>query len=459
MDIQFYNTLTHEKAKFIPINGSTVGMYSCGPTVYNYAHIGNLRSYVFADTVKRTLIHFGYNVNHVMNITDIGHLTSDADDGEDKMMKGLRREGKPITLEAMKEMAVFYKDRFMEDLQSLNIIFPNTVPFASDHIKEEAELVEKLLEKGYAYKTSDTIYFDVSKFPDYWNLSGNKPKAENLESRIGENLEKRNPYDFALWKFGGDLGYQSKIGTGFPGWHIECSAMSMKYLGEQLDIHTGGIDHIPVHHTNEIAQSECATGKKPFAKVWMHHEHVNIGADKMAKSGGNFITLRTLIEKNIHPIAYRLWLLMGNYRTQMNFSYESLSGAQNALEKLYNHFLDLGDDKGTANVEYVVKFDALIADDLNTPQATALLWELVKDDAVSNADKKATLLVFDTVLGLGLSTLKKDVAPDEVMNLVSLREEARKNKDFAKSDEFRSKILEFGYEVKDTPDGPKVYKQ
>ena len=456
MDIKLYNTLTREKELFAPNDPQNVGFYSCGPTVYNFAHIGNLRSYVFADTLKRTLQYFGYKVNHVMNITDIGHLTSDADDGEDKMMKGLRREGKDITLESMKELAVFYKDRFMEDLSSLNIIYPNEVPFASDNITEEAELVSKLLEKGFAYQTPDTIYFDVSKFPDYWNLSGHKPETENTEARVEKDPYKKNPFDFALWKFGGGLGFESKLGVGFPGWHIECSAMAMKYLGEQIDIHTGGIDHIPVHHTNEIAQSECASGKTPFVKIWMHHEHINLSGEKMAKSGDNFVTLRTLIEKDINPISYRLWLLMGNYRTKMNFSFESIFGTQTALEKLYNFFLDLGLENGKIDELYISKFKELIADDLNTPSVVALMWELVKDESVSADSKKSTLLEFDKVLGLGLSSLKIDTIPEEVLNLVGLREEARQNKDFDKSDELRSGILSLGYEVKDTSSGPKV---
>lgn len=459
--IQFYNTLTREKENFTPINPPSVGFYSCGPTVYNYAHIGNLRAYVFADILQKTLEYCGYKVKRVMNITDIGHLSSDADDGEDKMVKGLKRDNKPFTLEAMKELAIFYKDKFMEDMVAMNVKIPDITPFASDHIKEDVEIIQKLLEKGFAYKTSDGIYFEIAKFPEYWNLFGKKESPENkTESRIGENKEKKNQTDFVLWKLSDKdgLGYETKIGKGFPGWHIECSAMSIKYLGEQFDIHTGGIDHIPVHHPNEIAQSECATGKKPFVKYWMHNEHIDMGGTKMAKSEGNFITLRTVMEKNINPLAYRLWLLMGHYRTKMNFNWEALEGAETALKRLYGFYLDLGNTIGEIHQEYKNKFTAYLGDDLDTPRALTLLWNVMKDENMSDADKKATVLDFDKVLGLGFENLKEEEIPENVLGLAKEREQARKDKDFKKSDELRDKISSLGYEVKDTSEGQKIIK-
>lgn len=461
MPVKFYNTLTREKEVFTPINPPHVGFYSCGPTVYNYAHIGNLRSYVFADILQKTLENAGYKVKRVMNITDIGHLTSDGDDGEDKMAKGLKREGKPFTFEAMKEMAIFYKDRFMEDLMALNVKTPDIIPFASDHIKEDVDMIKKLLEKGYAYKTSDGIYFEISKFPDYFNLSGKKEGLkEKTESRVKENIEKRNQADFVLWKFcdKNSLGYETKIGKGFPGWHIECSAMSIKYLDEQFDIHTGGIDHIPVHHPNEIAQSESATGKKPFVRIWMHNEHVDVSGAKMAKSGENFFTLRTLIEKGINPIAYRFWLLMAHYRTKMNFNWDALEGAETALKRLYGLYLELGSDMGKIHQEYRNKFKEYMEDDLDTPRALSLLWDVIKDENMSSGDKKTTILDFDKVLGLGFENLKQEKIPREINKLVQKREEARENKDFKKSDELRKEINSLGYEVKDTTTGQKISK-
>ncbi len=454
--IKFYNTLTREKEIFTPINPPNVGFYSCGPTVYSYAHIGNLRAYIFADILQKTLEYSDYKVNRVMNITDIGHLSSDADSGEDKMTKGLLREGKELTLKNMRKLAEFYTEKFKEDLRALNIEIPKTICFASDYIKEDVELIKKLEEKEYTYKTSDGIYFDTSKMSDYGILWGGKRDWNKEGARVIENSEKKNGEDFALWKFNSKIGFESPWGTGFPGWHIECSAMSMKFLGEQFDIHTAGIDLIPTHHTNEIAQSECATSKKPFVKYWMHNEHIDMGGAKMAKSDGNFITLRTLIEKNINPLAYRFWLLMGHYRTKMNFNYEALEGAETALKRLYALYLGLGEEVGSIHQEYQNKFKEFIEDDLDTPRALSLLWDVLKDGNMTNADKKATILDFDKVLGLGFENLKEEKIPAEILKLVEEREEARKNKDFKKSDELRDKINSLGYEVKDTGEGQKI---
>lgn len=462
MPLKFYNTLTREKEEFVPIDKNEVRMYTCGPTVYNYVHIGNLRSYVFADILRKTLLYSGFNVKQVINITDIGHLTSDADAGEDKMTKGLLREGKELNLKNMRELAEFYTERFKEDIQKLNIQMPDGLYFASDYVKEDIELIQKLESKGYTYNTSDGIYFDTEKFPDYGKLMGKENlKQDTLEARIIENTEKKNLIDFALWKFDSKLGFESPFGLGFPGWHIECSAMGIKFLGEQFDIHTGGIDHIPVHHTNEIAQSECATGKAPFVKFWMHHEFVDTGGQKMAKSGDNFLRLKSVIERKILPITYRFWLLMANYHTKMNFSWEALEASQVALKRLYHLYSDLGEETGKVSEQYKQKFQKYIEDDLDTPRALTVLWDLIKDENISNADKKATVLDFDKVLGLGFESLTREIEEgisEEIKSLLAERELARKNKNFKKSDELRSQINQLGYEVKDTEEGQRVSK-
>ncbi|KKQ06939.1 MAG: Cysteine-tRNA ligase [Parcubacteria group bacterium GW2011_GWB1_36_5] len=456
--IQLYNTLTHKKENFSPINKEEILMYSCGPTVYNYAHIGNLRAYVFTDLLCRTIRYSGLKLKQVMNITDVGHLTSDADSGEDKMTKGLLREGKELTLQNMRGLAEFYTEKFKKDLQKLNIQMPNGMYFASDYIKEDTDLIKRLEKKGYTYKTKDGIYFDISKMPDYGILRGGILSKKETRTRITENIEKKNPEDFVLWKFDSKIGFPSPWGQGFPGWHIECSAMSLKFLGEQFDIHTGGIDHVTIHHTNEIAQSECATDKKPFVRFWMHNEHVDFSGAKMAKSGTNFLTLNSIIEKNINPIAYRFWLLMANYRTKVNFVWEALKGAETALKRLYGLYLELGNDIGQVHKEYQGKFKEYIEDDLDTPRALSLLWDVLKDENMSPADKKATILDFDKVLGLGFADLKEEKIPEEVTKLVKAREQARQNKDFKRSDELRKEINALNYEVKDTAEGQKVSK-
>ena len=457
--IQFYNTLSRKKEIFTPINKDEVRMYTCGPTVYDYAHIGNLRSYVFADVLCRTLKYNGLKVKQIMNITDIGHLSSDADSGEDKMTKGLLREGKELNLKNMRGLAEFYAEKFKKDLKKLNVQMPEGFYFASDYVREDIELVQKLEEKKYTYKINDGIYFDTSKMPDYGILWGSIRNKEESRSRIVENPEKKNPEDFALWKFNSKIGFPSLWGQGFPGWHIECSAMGMKFLGEQFDIHTGGIDLIPTHHTNEIAQSECATGKKPFVKFWMHSEFVDTGGIKMSKSENNFLRLESLIAKNINPITYRFWLLMANYRTKVNFVWEALEGAEIALKRLYGLYLALEEDKtGKVHKEYQNKLKEYVSNDLDTPRGLSLLWDVFKDPNISDADKKATILDFDKVFGLGFENLKEEKIPAKIEKLAEEREQARLNKDFKKSDELRAKINDLGYEVKDTPDGQKISK-
>jgi cysteinyl-tRNA synthetase len=437
-------------------------MYSCGPTVYDYAHIGNLRAYVFTDTLRKTLEYLGYKVHQIMNITDIGHLSSDADSGDDKMTKGLLREGKELNLKNMRELAEFYTEKFKNDLKSLNIELPNGLYFASDYVEDDVILIKKLEEKNYTYKTSDGIYFDTSKMPGYGVLWGGKRIHDEEETRIEKNIEKKNPEDFAVWKFNDKIGFPSPWGQGFPGWHIECSTMGIKFLGEQFDIHTGGIEHIDVHHTNEIAQSECATGKKPFVRFWMHNEWILFGDKKIAKSDGTFIKLNDLKEKNINPIAYRFLILMANYGSKMNFNWEALEGAETALKRLYGLYNGLGSDIGNINEDYKNKFKEYLEDDLNTPRALTVLWDLIKDDKISNRDKKATALDFDKVLGLDFEQIEKiskeEIIPSDVIKLAEEREEARKNKDYKKSDELRAKINSLGYEVKDSPEGYKINK-
>ncbi|OGI60793.1 hypothetical protein A2814_00145 [Candidatus Nomurabacteria bacterium RIFCSPHIGHO2_01_FULL_38_19] len=458
MPIKFYNTLTRKKEEFSPIHKKEVLFYSCGPTVYDYAHIGNLRSFVFADILQKTLEYSGYKVKRVMNITDIGHLSSDADSGEDKMTKGLLREGKKLTLKNMRELAEFYTEKFKEDLRALNIEIPENIYYASDYVKEDIELVQKLEEKGYIYKTSDGIYFDTSKMPDYGILWGGTKSQKESQARISENPEKKNLEDFALWKFNSRLGFESPWGKGFPGWHIECSAMGIKFLGEQFDIHTGGIDLISTHHTNEIAQSECATGKKPFVRFWMHNEFVDTGGEKMAKSQGDFLRLKSLVGKNISPITYRFWLLMASYRTKVNFNWEALEGAETALKRLYALYTEFGISIGKINKEYQDKFKEQVQDDLDTSRALVVLWDVIKDENIFKADRKATVLDFDKVLGLGFKNLKEEKIPEEIEEIMKKREEARKKNDWEESDRLRQASIVGGYSIDDTTSGQKPRK-
>ena len=451
--IYLFNTLGREKEKFVPIKRKEVGMYSCGPTVYNYMHVGNLRAYVFADTLKRVLQYNGYKVKHIMNVTDIGHLTSDSDDGEDKMVKALKREGKEMTLKNLRSIADFYFEKFKDDFEKINVIPPEKYIFASDEIPAQVKLIETLLEKGFAYKISDGIYFDTEKLQDYGRLGG---ANSEMESRIALNTEKRNPRDFALWKFADQsigIGFEASFGKGFPGWHIECSAMSMKYLGDTFDIHTGGIDHIPVHHNNEIAQSEAATGKL-LANYWMHNNHITIGENKMAKSGENFLTLNNLIEKGISPLAYRYWLLQSRYSTRMDFSLEAIKAAQTAFERLVMNIKNIN-GIGKINSKYKNKFLKAINDDLDTPKALAIAWEILKDSSLSNEDKKATILDFDKVFGLRLLEAKKIEIkiPSDIQELLDERKLAKENKDWIKADEIRKNIENKGFSIKDLKGG------
>lgn len=450
MALKIYNTLTRAKEEFSPLDPKEVKMYTCGPTVYNYAHIGNYRAYICADILKRALMYSGYNVLHIMNLTDV----------DDKTIRDSQKENKTL-----KQFTEFYSEKFFEDMNSLNTLPPEQFTKATNNIDAMVTLVLKLIEKDLAYKSEDgSVYFNIRKFNHYGQLSNIvlEEQKENALGRIkNDEYEKDNVQDFALWKAwdetDGDVFWETALGKGRPGWHIECSAMSMKFLGEQIDIHTGGVDLIFPHHENEIAQSEGAT-EKQFVKYWLHNEWLLVDGKKMAKSAGNFYTLRDIIAKNINPVAYRFWLLMAHYRTRVNFVLDTVEGAETALKRLYGLYKDLGEEIGVVAESYKEKFEAFIQDDLDTPQAISLMWELIKDDTVSNKDKKATLLDFDKVLGLGLKDLKEENIPEEVSILAKAREEARVNKDFKLSDELRAKINSLGYEVKDTDGGQKISK-
>lgn len=457
-EITIFNTLTGQKEVMKPLKEGHVSMYNCGPTVYDHAHIGNLRSFVFADTLRRTLELSDYEVKQVINITDVGHLSGDGDEGEDKMTKAILREGKTLNLSSMKEVGDFYTNRFREDLASLNIKMPSEIPKASENIKEDIEIIERLEKNGFTYKTSDGIYFDISKFPKYGMLGNIKIESLKEGARVSINAEKRNPRDFCLWKFNEKIGWMSPWGNGFPGWHIECSAMSRKYLGQPFDIHTGGIDLIPIHHNNEIAQSESAFGI-PLARYWMHSAFLKLGESKMAKSDGNLIILKTLIEHSISPLAYRYWLLTAHYRSPISFSYEAVSASQNALIKIIT-FVGKTVGEGKIIEEYASKFKAFVNDDLDTPKAIALIWDMLKDTDISDVDKKSTLLYFDKVLGLNLDAAPQVIdepIPPDVAALASAREDARKAKDWQKADALRQEIINRGYEIEDTPEGIEIY--
>ncbi len=460
--IYLYNTLTRKKEVFKPIKDDFVGLYTCGPTVYNYAHLGNLRSYIFEDVLKRTLEYNGYVVKHVMNITDVGHLTSDEDDGEDKMEKGAEREGKTA-----QEIALFFTDAFKQDMEYLNIKEPVIWAKVTDNIPEQIELIKILEEKGFAYEISDGIYFDTSRFPEYNKLSHLDLDTLKEGARVEKNSDKKNPTDFALWKFSGAPGerqqeWSSPWGIGFPGWAIECSAISMKYL-ENLDIHCGGIDHIRVHHSNEIAQSEAATGKK-FFNYWMHGEFLNIeGGKKMAKSDDNFLTLENaLVKKDISPIVYRFAALQVHYRKPMEYSEESIKNAESGLMNLANKVRTLryrveNPDLHKVSFEYKKNFLKAINDDLNTPQALAVIQEVLRSD-LSKGDKLATILDFDEVLGLNLDEQPTKQLPSEIIELVKKRKEARAGKNWEKADKIRDEINKLGYGVEDIADDMNVFK-
>ena len=453
MILKLFNTLGRKKQTFKPI-GKEVGIYSCGPTVYWYQHIGNLRSYIFADILKRVLLYNGFKVKHVINITDVGHLTGDRDEGEDKIEKAAMKEGKTAS-----EIANYYLRIFKEDFKKLNITEPDVWCKATEHIKEQIELIKKLENKGYTYKTSDGIYFDTSKVKDYGKLALLKKEGLEAGKRVSVG-EKKNKTDFALWKFSEEPGkrqqeWNSPWGIGFPGWHIECSAMSSKYLGEQFDIHTGGEDHIPIHHTNEIAQSECAFGKKPWVNFWMHGAFLTSKGEKVSKSKGGLFTISELEEKGYSPLDYRYFCLTAHYRKQLNFSLENLDSAKISLERMKRIILEIKND-GKKNEEYLKEFENAINDDLDMPKTLAVLWNLVRDSKASG--KIGAVREMDKVLGLDLLKRKKIEIPPEIVKLAKEREIARAEKNWKKADLLREEIKKKRYRVDDSEEGCSVSK-
>jgi cysteinyl-tRNA synthetase len=453
MALKIYNTLTRKKETFKPIEEGKVKLYECGPTVYSYPHIGNMLRYLFGDILTRTLIFGGYNVKRVMNVTDVGHLAGDSDDGEDKMEKSAAKEGRKAG-----DIANFYWNEFREDFKRLNISDPNIWCKATEYIKEQIDLLKILEEKGFTYKTSDGIYFDTSKFANYGKLSKN---VENLEAGKRITLkEKRNNSDFALWKFSFPEDHRqqewpSPWGIGFPGWHLECSAMSMKNLGETIDIHTGGADNMFPHHENEIAQSEAATGKK-FVNYWMHTGFLTFKGEKVSKSKGGLYTIKELDEKGFLPLSYRYLCLNTIYRKPLDFSIEALENAQISYKKLKNIISQLADDH-KENKKYLKEFEKAMNDDLNTPKALAVLWELVRDEKAEG--KFQTIKKIDEVFGLKLfEQEKKADVPSEIKSLAEERLNAKKIKDFKKSDEIRDKLKYLGWNIKDTREGYELEK-
>jgi len=451
--ILFFNTLSRKIEEFKPINPPNVGIYECGPTVYWYQHIGNLRRYIFGDILTRVLQYNGYEVKRVMNVTDVGHLTSDADEGEDKIESAAKKEHKTA-----KEISNFYLSVFRDDFEKLNIQEPNIWCKATEHIKEQIELIKRLERGGFTYTTSDGVYFDTSKFKDYAKFARLKIKGLKAGARVALG-DKKNPTDFALWKFSEKPGIRQQewdpkdFGTnwsiGFPGWHLECSAMSMKYLGKHFDIHTGGIDHIQIHHTNEIAQSEAATGKK-FVNYWMHSNFLTFGKEKVAKSTGGLFTLTELQKEGFTPLAYRYFVLTGHYRKPLEFSLESLENAQNSYYRLKNIISEIKDDK-KINKKYLDDFENAMNNDLDTPKALAVLWKFVRDKKASGKIK--TIKKMDSVFGLDLLKKERLQIPAEIKKLANKREQARKSKDWKLADELREKINKQGYIIEDIERG------
>lgn len=459
--MKLYNTLTKKIEEFVPHEDGIVRMYTCGPTVYHFAHIGNLRTYIFEDVLEKGLSYLGYDVKRVMNITDVGHMTSDGDSGEDKMKKGAEREHKTVY-----EIADFYTKAFFEDCTKLNIKKPAVVEKASDHIDTYIKMIEKMLKEGYAYIAEGNVYFDISKAKDYYMLSGKNPDELMIGVRdtVEEDKAKRNPYDFGLWftlsKFENqDMKWDSPWGVGYPGWHIECSGISGKYLGEYLDIHCGGVDNIFPHHTNEIAQSEAYFGHK-WCNYWCHGEHLNDKSGKMSKSKGEFLTVSLLEEKGYHPLSYRYFCLNSHYRSQLVFSYDALDGAEKAYLKLKNRIKQLSRTPGLQEEKsdiYEQQFKDAISSDLNTSSMLTLVYDVLKDNELTDFTKLYLIEKFDSVLSLDLISEEEEMVDEDIVSLleekIQLRNEAKKNKDFATADLIRDEVLALGYKLVDTREG------
>lgn len=468
--MRLYNTLSRSLVDLDPPSDKPLKLYTCGPTVYNHATIGNLRTYVSNDILERSLDYLGYRVDRVMNITDVGHLTGDnlgdADLGEDRLDKAAAREGRNV-----EEIIQGYTDSFIRDCEKINIIIPEKLPRASHYVPQQIELIQKLFEQGFAYDTPEAVYFDTTKFENYGELSGQKlaDKSVGAREEVVTGEAKRNPTDFVLWfKLVGRFGHHlmhwpSPWGEGFPGWHLECSALIHTLLGEPIDIHTGGVDHIGTHHTNEIAQSEAAFGV-PLAKIWLHFEHLLVDGGRMGKSVGNAYTLSDLIAKGYGPLAFRYLCLQSNYRSKMNFTWESLTGASAATRGLSESLARLvPSSSGSAEetpilLPHRTAFQNALADDLNTPKALAVMYEVLRSPDLSDDAKARLISEFDQVLGLGLANTREAI-PAEVMALIQARELCRTNKQFTQSDELRSQILALGYLVEDKPEGPLVLRK
>ena len=467
--IKLFNTLGRSAQVFEPIQPGKIGFYGCGPTVYNYAHIGNLRTYVFEDLLVRSLRRFGYDVTHVMNITDVGHLSGDDDTGEDKMVRSAKERG-----ESVLQIAQFYTDAFFLDTTRLGIARPTIVCKATEHVADMIALIQRIEANGFTYMSGGNLYFDVTKFPKYGELANLRMDDLKAGARIEVDENKKNPHDFVLWftksKFENQaLVWDSPWGVGYPGWHIECSAMSMKYLGESFDIHAGGIDHVPVHHTNEIAQSESATGKK-WVNYWIHAEFLIQDKGKMSKSKGGFITLQSLVDAGFDPLDYRYFCLGGHYRSQLTFSWEAMEQAKASRKALADKILDLRDraggqvlpavsSLGQAAAERLARFDDALADDLAAPRALAELWQLVRDPQAPAADALAAALEMDGVLGLGLAAARRGEASVDaetvgrIEALIASRVAAKKAKNWAEADAIRDQLKEMGITLEDSPSG------
>lgn len=461
MDLKIYNTLSRSKEVFVPVRPGRVGIYTCGPTVYNYAHIGNLRTYIFMDILRRVFAFNGYKVKSVMNITDVGHLLSDADDGDDKMSMAAAEQKK-----TPEEIAEFYSAAFFRDIARLNVRRPDVTPKATEHIGDMIKIVQALLDKGYAYETDDGIYFDISKFPDYGKLSGANLEEQLAGARVDINTGKRHPADFALWKKAAPnhiMKWPSPWGMGYPGWHIECTAMSNKYLGDVFDIHTGGIDHVPIHHENEIAQAEAWLGKKAV-NYWMHSEFMLVDGGKMSKSLGNTYTVDDLAAKGYTPMEFRYMCLNVQYRQKLNFTWEAMAAAKTAYERLsallYRHKTAPASENRPEIEKYLGEFHEAINDDLNVPMAMGVLWKMLRLPA--GKDVYDAALVMDKVFALDFDKVASPdhtaEAPPEIREMAEKRREVRRNKNWAESDRLRDEIAAKGYKVLDTADGYRLEK-
>ena len=467
--IEFYDTRSREQRPFEPLTPGKVGIYTCGPTVYAEQHVGNVRSRLFSDLLKRFLISEGFDVTHVINITDVGHLVSDADDGEDKMEAAAKRAGQTAG-----EIAAHYTELWRQDGAAVNCLPPEHNPKATDHIEEQIELAKTLDAGGYLYSISDGLYFDTSRFPRYAELAGLDLEGQSEGARIGITVGKRNPSDFAVWKFAEEgvqrlQEWDSPWGVGFPGWHLECSAMSSRYLGERFDIHTGGIDLATVHHTNEVAQSECGFGVHPWVSFWMHNEFLSMGGseggdEKMSKSKGNVKTLTDLIDRGIDPLAFRYFFLQAHYRQQQSFSDEAIGSAAKGFKRLQKIATELeaveGDGSADEQAPYRARFREALADDLNAPRAMAVVWDVARSDSLADVDRRDLMRAFDPVLGLQLGCASAAVADEwesdpRIDGLLAERNNAREAKDWATADRVRDELAAEGIEIVDSPEGPR----